>query len=287
MKNIVYNVINVIVLLVTAICFVVVYQNIEGLLRDCDIFSLMLLVVAVVLVHGIKAIRLYFALYGTDIYFKEYLKIYCKVTPVSIILPFKVGEIFRIYCYGQHINNSLKGIVIILMDRFMDTIALVGVILLVLGLNGGTGNGFTYFLLGISALMVLAYYIFPRMYTFWKKYLLKTKATKQSIRILHVLETFQVIYSEISSVLRGRGVILFFLSLIAWVVEIGSVVILNYYGKCLNAEVIVLEYLLSALGGKQSIYMSRFVLISVTGLLFVYVILKFNGNKNSRKEGDR
>lgn len=287
MKKLIYNVINIVVLIFTAIWFVLVYLNLGNIFLASDFFSVLLLIVAVMLVHGIKAVRLYFALFGTDINFKEYLKIYCKVTPVSIVLPFKVGEIFRMYCYGQHINNYLKGIVIILMDRFMDTVALVSVMLLVWGVNGGAVLGITYFLVGFSVLLVLVYYIFPRMYTFWKQYLLKTRATKQSLNTLNMLEAFQVIYSEIRGVLRGRGVILYFLSLVAWIAEIGSIVMINQHSEHMDTVMLVSEYLLSAISGNQSLYMSKFVFISVAGLLLLYVILKFSGNKKTRKEDNR
>lgn len=287
MKNLVYNVINIVVLLFTAIWFVLVYWNLGNIFLSSDFFSILLLIAAVIVVHGIKAVRLYFALFGTDINFKEYLKIYCKVTPVSIILPFKVGEIFRMYCYGQHINNYLKGIVIILMDRFMDTIALVSVMLLVWGLNGGAVSGIIYFLLGFSVLLVLVYYIFPRMYAFWKQYLLKARATKQNLKTLNMLEAFQVIYTEISSVLSGRGVILYFLSLVAWIAEIGSIVMINQHTEHMDTGMLVSGYLLSAINGSQSLYMSQFVFISVAGLLLLYMILKVGGNKDTRKEDNR
>ena len=76
-------------------------------------------------------------LYDIQLGLKVCLSTYCKVTPVSIILPFKMGELYRMYCYGRQSGIVLRSVVIILLDRFMDTAALVTVITLIWIFDGG------------------------------------------------------------------------------------------------------------------------------------------------------
>ena len=130
-KKMKYNIINVVVLLITMLFFIYNCRDLPEIFAEKDLTSVFLLGITVILVHVIKAGRLYLALYGSEIAFITYLNTYCKVTPVSIMLPFKLGELFRMYCYGQLLGNNLKGVVIILFDRFMDTTALMTAILLV------------------------------------------------------------------------------------------------------------------------------------------------------------
>lgn len=282
MKKSIYNIINITVLLITAIVFAFIYMRFDILFIDTSAVAILLLILTVLMVHGIKSIRLYFILYGNEIDFKNFLRIYCKVTPVSMILPFKIGEIFRMFCYGQYIKNYLKGITIVLIDRFMDTAALVTVLLFVLGYSR-SASILTYVLFAFLIIVILVYCIFPRIYVFWKKYLLRVKATKNRIRMLNILEIMQVTYSEISGVINGRGVIGFFLSLVAWGIEIGSIIIISHMREAIESEVVISKYLLAAINGQQTIYSSQFIFVTVIGLTLLYIILKFCEEKTDRK----
>ena len=227
---------------------------------------ILLLVPAVVLVHFIKGLRLYLAVYGLNISKFMHTELYLRVTPISVILPFKLGEFFRMYCYGAELGSMLKGIVIILLDRFMDTAALVTVLLLFCLQSGGLLSGVAYVLIIFLVFMISAYFVFPGLHSFWKKYLLQAAATENKLRMLKLLEAVEAVYREITLVTRGRGALLYFLSLLAWGAEIGSFAIV--YGKGEeNIGGSISEYLSGALGGSMSEELSRFVFISVVVLL--------------------
>ena len=140
------------------------------------------------LVYGIKALRLYFILLGQGISVTQFLKQYCKVIPVSVIFPYKLGEIFRIYCFGYQIQSYWNATVSVLLDRFVDTVALVCVVLAVTFYNGKAISGLIYLLLLFLAVVVLAYLVFPELYRYWKKYFLLRPASKRGIAMLELLE---------------------------------------------------------------------------------------------------
>lgn len=273
-KRTLYNSINILVILLTAALFVYEYKDINGIFSGFTCASLPVLAVTVVLVHIVKAGRLFLALYGLEIACKDFIKAYCKVTPVSVIIPFKLGEFFRMYCYGTLIGNVFKGIVIILLDRFMDTMALVTVIILVWMINGGSMASFVYTLFVFLVFVLIIYFVYPGVYKFWKKYLLKAKASEYKLSVLRLLERLNTIYCEVENVAKGRGIILYFMSLIAWGVEIGSLYILNGIkgqGQISNG---IYEYLTSAMSGSQSSELKRFVIASVVLLIVIYLIIK-------------
>ncbi len=269
-----YIFLNVIVILATAVLFILEYRNVGEIFQKVSLPHILILLLAVILVHSVKAGRLYLILYGTEVDFISYLKIYCKTTPVSVVFPFKTGEFFRMYCHGKQQGSLLKGVVIILLDRFMDTFALVTTIFLAWMFNGGHIATLVYVLLAFLAFVLLLYFVFPGVYKFWKKYTLRAKATKHRLAVLKMLDTLDMIYREITNVSVGRGLILYCLSLIAWGVEIGSIAVLCGLSQKGELTQTITDYLMAAMGGAQSVELRQFVFVSVILMVSIYIIVK-------------
>lgn len=263
----IYNIVNIFILLVTAVLFCFNYWN------DRQMEHYWLLGIMALMVYAVKGFRLYFILLGQGMSFRQYLKQYCKVIPVSIILPFKLGELFRIYCYGYHIKSYFNALVIILLDRFVDTLALVCVVLFCAILNGSSINGIIYLLILFLICIIVMYLLFPEIYRFWKHYFLVRPATKKGNRMLELLEYGNQAYNGISRIAGGKSIILFILSVIAWGVEIGGILLLNRMGSMGNESEIILNYLSSALNGQENTFLQQFVIVSVLLMLCVYVLL--------------
>lgn len=270
----IYNAVNLLVMLVTIGFFAYDCRNITGIIAGVSPLVFAMLAATVMLVHVTKAMRLYLALYGLGVGMPAHLKAYCKTTPVSMVIPFKLGELFRMFCYGSLLGNALSGIVIILLDRFMDTVALIAIILFAGLMLSWRMQPFIYFLMAFLAFALIAYHAFPRVRDFWKRYLLSATATEGRLRLLRFLEGLDGIYREIEGVVRGRGIILFFISLLAWVVEIGSLYAMNMLAGSGGTERVIYGYLESAIGGRQTVELRRFVVASVAFLLCMYVAVK-------------
>lgn len=271
----VYNIINISVILLAVFLFARDYGTTAKTFSGEGRCVLLILIPTTLMVHAVKAGRLYLALYGADISFFEHIKLYCKVIPVSVLFPFKLGEFFRIYCYGRQIGSGLKGIVLVLLDRVMDTLALVTMMLLVRLFYGGQMTLFVYLLIIFLVVMIFIYYVFPSVYVFWKGYLLRASATEKRLAILKMLEVLNVVYREVENVIRGRGTLLYFMSLAAWGVEIGSVIAMNELSGRSGLDGMITRYFLSAMGVSQSDELRQFVFVSVVLLMAVYVIIKF------------
>ncbi len=273
-EKIKYIIINIAVLFLTTVLFIGKYGNVGEIFRGVELLYILILVITVVLVHTVKAGRLYLAMYGTGIDLLTCLRIYCRITPVSVVIPFKLGEFFRIYCYGKQLGNLLKGAIIILLDRFMDTVALVTMILFIWLFGGGQVATLVYGFLIFLGLVLLFYFSFPGVYRFWKKYILRADASEHGLAILKMLDGLNMIYREIAGVSKGRGMLLYCLSLLAWCLEISSIVLL--VGVSRKGELVqsISDYLMSAMGGKESAELSRFVFASVVLMIFFYLIIK-------------
>jgi len=169
------------------------------------------------------------------------------------------------------------------LDRFMDTIALITMILSIRIFMGGALTSFTYWLLLFLGIALLVYFVFPGVYGFWKKYLLRAKATENKLRALKMLDGLQLIYREIVNVTKGRGMILYVLSLMAWSVEIGCIVLLKQIAGEEQLGQAILTYLASAMNVEQSTELRQFVFASVILMIMLYGIIKlaelFRGKK--------
>lgn len=279
-----YKTINISVLFITFILFCNLYEKKEEEFYEFTPCNFIILVVMVIVVYGIKAIRLYFIMFNQNISINLFLKQYCKVLPVSIIMPFKLGELFKIYCYGYALQNYFNGAVIILLDRFIDTLAIVSLIVILSAIYGTNPGILFYVFIVFIVGIILCYMLLPGMFRYWTHYFIKAEATKNNLRVLEILEKLNGSLIEIQNIVKGRCMILYIISLIAWIVELGGVAIINQFSGERNILTGIMEYLESVLYSSNSAYLRQFILVSVAVMLFIYVVLYFK--MRLAKEGE-
>ncbi len=91
---------------------------------------------------------------------------------------------------------------------------------------------------------------------------------------LKALEGFHRIYEEVSVVTSGRGILLYVLSILAWGVEIGSIVLQTklFFGGAVADT--MSAYLASAMSGDPSVPLRQFIFISVILLLVLFCVIQ-------------
>ena len=161
MKQKTYKLVNILVLLLTVLLLgrALLHQDFSFVLHNPLICPIM--IVTVVLVHGIKAFRLYLELLDRKLPVGLFLRQYCKITPVSMILPLKAGDLFRCYCYGYYIDDWMYGIAVILLDRFVDTAALITVLILFVLPLGNAMPAVSFVLLAVLFALSFIYFALP------------------------------------------------------------------------------------------------------------------------------
>lgn len=276
MKNKGYQVINLIVLAVSAGLFVHML---------CTNFSpsvsgelVLIMIAATVLVHFLKGLRLYIIMCESDISLSNFVKTYCKVIPVSMILPCKIGELYRMYCYGIELKNYVEAVVVVLFDRLIDTL---GLVMMVLAISVTLETGVTAFLyvliVGLLFLFVL-YFSFPGIYQFWNHHLIEGRSTERKLATLQFLSLINQFYREIRKVSQGRWSLLILLSIAAWVCEIGTVVFTGSPAAGEMGEAIS-RYLQSSMGNQMTDQFALFLVTSVVLLIGLYGVIRLFGRK--------
>lgn len=273
----IYMVVNSFVLLLSAVLF---YQ---GFMAGADIpqrgplrVAVMVLLTAAA-VHSLKAFRLYVALYGKGVSFGSHMRQYSKTAAVSMILPVKSGDLFRAYCYGNLVNGWYSGIVLTVLDRFMDTLALVTMMFLMQAAGMAQAMPLLYVLLAALAAILICYLVCPQICRYWKRYFLQLEASVRRNRVLRSLCYLEHAYGEVAAVVKGRGVILYALSLMAWTAETGGLVLLDRMLSGQGPGQAVSAYLTAALAGTESAYLKQFVAAGVALAAVLYVLLSIVG----------
>lgn len=223
-KTTAYLRINVVIVLLAVVLacvrtktFIDVQLNIDNEL----IFLIPLLMIGFLFVHLAKMMRFYLILMEQKIKFLRFIKVYMKITFVNLALPFKFGEIFRIYCYSKETKDAKIGILSVVVDRFIDISALLVLLIPYDIIVNGRISPVTLLLSIFAALVLFLYRIFLPTYHYLNQYLIMNTNSKGSIRCLHLIEGGKTWYDYIKRLLKGRSSLIFIFSCLGWMAEFG------------------------------------------------------------------
>ena len=172
------------------------------------------------IVHIIKLFRLYLIIMDKKVSFERFVPAYLRTTLVNLIVPFKLGEIYRVCEFARMTKSFEAGFFGVLIDRFFDTLAIVILLLpYQICISGNVTAPVVLLTLFIIAI-VFTYMIFPSSYSFLNSYIIRTKSSKRSMSALKGLEILHEWYENVKELVIGRYGLLIMSSVAAWVVEL-------------------------------------------------------------------
>lgn len=273
-KN-VYNTINIIILAITFGYFIFQSFIIDKIETTYYPICYVLILFSVAVVCFFKCVRLYLVVYGFNVTRKNHLFQFIKTSPVCIVIPFKIGELFRMYCYGYELGSLENGFICILFDRFIDTLALVTLITFLNVFSGVSISLILYLLLLFLLCITIVYFVFSPMYHYWNQYFIEKDSSRYRLKFLGILNKINDVYIELRELVYSRGIALYFISLIAWVTETASYyLIFNNFVNDISVQDIFC-YLESALGLSYSEYQRQYVAVSFVFYVLLYCIIVF------------
>lgn len=275
MRKNLYYVINLIVAMISLAFLVRMFQNLQVFLEPIDLstwlLSLCEALLCAGLVHLLKGLRLYLISMEKCISLKRFLKIYTKTTLVTLVLPWKTGEFFRIFCLGEEMKDYHSGFLSVLVDRYFDSLPLVIVIIIYSIVDSSGFLVFTWVLLFFIISTTLCYLIFPSLYQYFNRFIIMRITSKGGIVTLGILEKLRQWHSYAEQLVKGRGVLLLTLSFGAWIIEY---ITLNILSACFaipfEAQQFIhyLNHIFSGAAGELEISYA-FLLAGVASLLYI------------------
>ena len=179
-----------------------------------------LFVLLFIVAHIMKFIRFYLVLLEQKrIYFISMIFLYARTTLVNLLIPFKLGEFYRIFAVKRVTGDLPAGILSVVVDRFFDTVALVLIILPFEVLYEGQ-IGLIPALLSVFLLVLFAIYLFFKpSYLYLNRYLIREKNSIRSITTLRYMDIANSYHETLSTLIIGRSPLIFLSSIFGWVFE--------------------------------------------------------------------
>ena len=184
-----------------------------------NLWLLLAVAVIFVIVHITKLIRLYLIVIDEKIPFLRFLFLYCLTTLVNLIVPYKLGEFFRIGVFCKATKSIRIGFLSVLLDRFFDTVALVLILLPSELLKKQEVSDSTLLLAAFVVVSVFAYVAFSSFYTYLNRYLIMNRQSKGALGSLKILEWMRLCYEYVKRLIHGRYALLVICSFVAWLLE--------------------------------------------------------------------
>lgn len=182
-----------------------------------------------ILVHAAKMLRLYLVLMEHKIGFGRFVLLYLKTTLVNLIIPLKLGELYRIFCISRETKHWQVGVLSILVDRFFDTLALCMLLLPLDVFIFGRLSFITLLFMGIMALIVICYVSILPTFQYLNRYIIRQKSSARAMAALKGLDVVKIWYDFTQNLIRGRFALILLFSFAGWLLEIGTIKLLAAY----------------------------------------------------------
>lgn len=184
-----------------------------------SVWMFVIVLLMFVLVHFVKMMRLYLVFLEEKIELKRFICAYMRTTLVNLIIPFKLGEAYRMYVFSAITRSAYIGIFGVIVDRFFDTMALVILLLLLQLVYPGTVNFVSIILFAGIVTIVCIYLAFMPSYKYLNRYIIMNRSSKRSMAVLKGLEKAKGGYEYIKKLIMGRYAMMSLMSVFAWGLE--------------------------------------------------------------------
>jgi hypothetical protein len=286
-NNTSYYLINIFFL--TIALFLVLTSGILPFAFSLNQFLLLLLLFLII--HFIKFIRIYFILLEEMIPMKQLLKIYIKTTFVSIALPYKSGELFKMYSYGHEINNYSKGIISVIIEKFFDAVVLC-LFLIPYGLYVNKQiNSFAWLMLIVVLITSMLYKAFKSTYYYLNRFFVVKVQNKESIFALEILEKINELYNTAKNMLNGRSIVIIGLSGLSWTCEILLIYFMSKWSSINVGFMTIAGYFSDSFFGitntlfNNYIYLGTIILLIAVAIIYIDKFIKI-WKESSTKESE-
>ena len=274
----IYVVVNTIVI-ITIIGFIISYWN---NIFSLDFKNIILAIIPFICIHLLRIIRQYIILMENKIKMKKLTRAYLFSSITNTIIPFKIGEIYKIYLYGYEMNNYKKSVIAVLIDKFFDAIFLLIAFIIIEIVNKQETSLITILLLIFVFLVIITYVSFEKTYKFLNKYLIINKNTKFSNKCLKILEEIKDIFIDVKNMINNREILIIILTILSWMFEICFAFIIC---KSINLNLSLISfitYINDSFFGMQNGLSNYY--IYVTSIIFIIYIAIITINKGGKNE---
>ena len=179
-----------------------------------------LIVVGFLAVHLFKMARLYLVLMEHKISFGRFVLLYIRTTFINLIIPFKLGEVYRVEEIARETKVWQVGLLSVLVDRYFDMTALLCLLVPFDLFYRKALSPITIVLLVVIVVVALLYMAIPSSYAYMNRYLIVKKSSARSMAALRGLDVVKKWYDFTKNLVTGRYALIVLASLLGWISEV-------------------------------------------------------------------
>ncbi len=189
--------------------------------------------------HMFRIGRLYFLFFENKINIKKLISTYSVTSLINFVIPFKIGEVFRVYELGKLNKNLYRGLVAVWIERFFDVIVLFAIAILYFSYaDDAFLNYISLFIFFIAFIFFSIFFFleFPYTHKYVNQLIMTESKSTKGLFLLRILETCKQIHMSIKLSIKGRTTILLFLTGVIWGLEVSSISALS---KIINVDSLI------------------------------------------------
>ena len=239
------------------------------------------------LVHLCKMLRLYLVLMEHKIGFGKFIRMYFRTTFLNLIIPFKLGELYRFFSITRLTKVWQVGILSVLIDRIFDMVALLIVLIPFDLIFHGSLTVITLILLLVIMVFVIIYMSILPTYSYLNHYIIRHKTSKRALLALKGLDVIKEWYDFTRNLITGRSILITMASLAGWVFEVGVLKLFSgYLGLQFDAGDFS-DYIRAIFTGEANVLLRRYTYVGAAIMFAVTLILYLIfGLKQLKKKND-
>jgi len=180
---------------------------------------LVLAVILLFILHFIKMIRYYLILSESQLPLREYLRLYLQVTLVNILIPFKLGEIFRFSMVAGKCKSARLSILSIISERFFDTCIIVAVLIAQVVFLDGEFAAPLLFLALFVVVCFLIYWTYSSTSRYLNRFFVLKPPKHSDLYYLQTIDYIDDLYDCEQKIIKGKGSLVLICSILAWLTE--------------------------------------------------------------------
>ena len=196
-------------------------------LSKIDIATWLICILLYLLAHIGRLLRLMVIIIEHNRAFHSIIQLYALIAQAGFVLPFKLGELFRVTELSHFFGSFKTGFSVVVVERFFDAMTLL-FLLLVVDFLGGISQGgtpvFIPFLIILVLFMFIFYFFFSKTCHYFRSLVLSSSSSQRGIVVLQCLNFTEAIYLTFRNTIRGRPLLLIVLSLGIWCAEIYNMI---------------------------------------------------------------
>lgn len=276
---------------IIAICMVAYILIFSGVVKNIqikyeDIIIIGSIIVIFLLIHILRMFRLYILLIEEKIPIKEFVKLYMKTTFVNTVIPFKLGEFYKMICYGEKLKSFSAGISLVWIDRFFDSVILM--ILMIVASSFKIISPIYVILSLFIVFSILIYLTFENTYKYFNLLVLEKGRSKRSKIYLEIIDETKKIYKKAKNMIKYRSVPVIFLSALIWGFEyLIAYLIINQLFNMEFSLSIFTDYIndVFMIFNTKYVNISEFnigIMLIIFVIIYIFIKLRERKNKNGQ-----